>query len=70
MISPSHFVFKENTFGYLFFDGVFIVMSVDVERGGDPTLIDRTISVSEKDLRPAVAEDYKHFRIRWPWMNP
>ena len=61
-------IHNENTFGYPlsstdapFFE--MVVMRVNVEHGGDPTLIDRTVLVNRENARPAFEEDYDKFRI-------
>ncbi len=66
-----HIVHKEREFGYPV--GThrkktfsMVVLSVDVPKGGDPLLIDRTINVNRSDIRPATREDYERFRISKP----
>lgn len=63
-----YIVDNENLFGYVVdepnkvtgYVGM-VVMAVDVEKGGDPTLIDRVVVAA--DYREATKEDFKHFRI-------
>lgn len=43
-----------------------VVMRVDESKGGDPTLINRTISVGKSDIREAGPKDYEHFGIDNP----
>lgn len=67
--TSKHVVYKEHTFGYILSmsekgSGTMVVMAVDYMAGGDPLLIDRTISVRKQDLRPAEEKDYEHFRVR------
>ena len=65
---PIHVVFKEHTFGYVISRSALVVMAIDLEKGGDPCNIDRTIAYSADDIRPAIAQDYKRFGVRWPEM--
>ena len=67
--ASPHVVYKKQYFGYIIRPSAMVVMSVDVEKGGDPTLINNTIAVSKRHIRQAKPADYKHFRIRWPGMN-
>ena len=39
-----------------------VVMAVDIFKGGDPTLLDRTAVVTK--FREATAEDEERFRVR------
>lgn len=67
----KHIVHKEQLFGYPVGSPQkqtlrMVVMRVDVNKGGDPTLIDRTISVSKSDIREAGPKDYEHFGVDNP----
>lgn len=67
--TAKYVVYKDHTFGYLLSmsasgAGTMAVMAVDYMSGGDPLVIDKTISVLEKDLRQAGEEDYERFRVR------
>lgn len=67
----QHIVHKDREFGYPVGSTQkqtlrMVVMRVDVSKGGDPTLIDRTISVSKSDIREAGPKDYEHFGIDNP----
>lgn len=64
-------VLNENTFGYalertdkLFFR--MVVMAVDVPKGGDPTLLDRTTLASRDKSRQARKQDFERFKICVP----
>ena len=48
--------------GRVFFPAV--VMAVDVDKGGDPTLIDRDILVEAAKAREATKEDCERFKIK------
>lgn len=67
----KHIVHKEQLFGYPIGSTQkqtlrMVVMRVDVNKGGDPTLIDRTISVSKFDIREAGPKDYERFGVDNP----
>ena len=67
----KHIVHNDRSFGYPIGSGQkqtirMVVMRVDVSKGGDPTLIDRTISVSKSDIREAGPKDYEHFGVDNP----
>lgn len=67
----KHIVHKEQLFGYPVGSTQkqtirMVVIRVDVNKGGDSTLIDRTISVSKSDIREAGPEDYEHFGVSNP----
>lgn len=62
----KHIVHKDREFGYPVGSTLkqtlrIVVMRVDVSKGGDPTLIDRTISVNKVDIHEAGPKDYEHF---------
>lgn len=48
--------------GRVFFPAV--VMRADIEKGGDPTIIDRDILVEAKKAREATSEDCERFKIK------
>ncbi len=67
----QHIVHKDCEFGYPVGSTQkqtlrMVVMRVDVSKGGDPSLIDRTISVSKSDIREAGPKDYEHFGVDNP----
>ena len=67
----KHIVHKDREFGYPVGSIQkqtlrMVVMRVDISKGGDPTLIDRIISVSKSDIREAGPKDYEHFGVDNP----
>lgn len=67
----KHIVHKDQLFGYPVGSTQkqtlrMVVMRVDVSKGGDPTLIDRTISVGKVDIREAGPKDYERFGVDNP----
>ena len=67
----NYFVLNDCLFGYpLDLDrGRFfrlVVMAVDVTKGGDPTLIDRTVLADGNKARVATKSDYERFRVKYP----
>lgn len=67
----KHIVHKDREFGYPVGSTQkqtlrIVVMRVDESKGGDPTLIDRTISVNKVDIHEAGPKDYEHFGVDNP----
>lgn len=67
----KHIVHKDQLFGYPVGSTQkhtlrMVVMRADVSKGGDPTLIDRTISVGKVDIREAGPKDYERFGVDNP----
>lgn len=67
--NKNHLVYNDNTFGYPIreMNGRFIrmaVMAVDIEKGGDPTLIGYDISADASHLRIPDSTDYERFKIK------
>ena len=65
----GYIVHNDNTFGYPISDSSkqffrLIVMAVDVEKGGDPTLIDREVLCNRENAREATAQDAERFKVR------
>ena len=67
----NHLILNDCLFGYpegemngRFFQ--MVVMAVDIEKGGDPTLIDRVVLADGKNIKIPEKEDYERFHIRCP----
>lgn len=67
----QHIVHKDREFGYPVGsirrqNLRMVIMRVDESKGGDPTLINKTISVNKSDIREAGPKDYEHFGVSNP----
>ncbi len=67
----QHIVHKDREFGYPVSSIQkqnlrMVVMRVDESKGGDPTLINKTISINKSDIRQAGPKDYEHFGVSNP----
>lgn len=69
MSNNNHLVYNDNIFGYpvgemrgRFFQ--MIVMAVDIENGGDPTLIGYSVCADGDHIRIPDSADYEKFKIK------
>lgn len=42
-----------------------VVMAVDVQKGGDPTLIGKPVLADGSNIRIPTKEDYKRFKVKY-----
>lgn len=68
-MNKNHIILNDNLFGYpegemhgRFFR--MVVMAVDVHKGGDPILINRTVLADGSRIRIPDKADYERFKIK------
>lgn len=68
-MSNNHIILNDNLFGYpegqmkgRFFR--MVVMAVDIEKGGDPTLIGYSVCADGDHIRIPDSTDYERFKIK------